>query len=143
MSQRETVELLTLVRADRRDVIEERWTPGTVTLLRLAAQLPETDRVLVNPAIKKRLCDSVTGDRSWLRRIRPWYGHAAHMHVHLRCPAGQSECIAQAEPPAGEGCDATLAWWFEQLDAPLAKPSKPTPPPPMPAACRAILSGAG
>ena len=142
-AQRETVDLPTLVRPDRHGVLEDRWSDATATLLRLAAQLPETDRVLVNPAIKQKLCQSVAGDRSWLRRIRPWYGHAAHMHIHLRCPAGQPECIAQPEPPAGDGCDTTLAWWFEQLDAPqAAKPAKPAPPPPMPAACRAILAAA-
>ena len=142
-SQRETVELATLVRPDRRFVLEDRWSPATATLLRLAAELPETDRVLVNPAIKRKLCDSVIGDRACLRRIRPWYGHAAHMHIHLRCPADQAECASQPPPPAGDGCDATLAWWFEQLDAPPAPPlEKPKPPPPMPAACRQIL-GAG
>ncbi len=141
-AERETVELPTLVRPDRRFVLEDRWSPATATLLRLAAELPDTDRVLVNPAIKRKLCDSVTGNRAWLRRIRPWYGHAAHMHIHLACPADQSECVSQPPPPAGDGCDATLAWWFEQLDAPPAPASeKPKPPPPMPAACRPILAG--
>ena len=139
-AQRETVELSSLVRPDRRDILQDRWSDATVTLLRLAAEMPETDRVLVNPAIKQKLCNSLGGDRAWLRRIRPWYGHAAHMHIHLRCPMDQPECIAQPDPPPGDGCDTTLAWWFNQLDVPPAPmPKNPAPPPPMPAACHAIL----
>jgi len=80
-ADQETVELPSLVRADQRGVEPSRWSPAVVTLLRLAAGLPGIDRVLVNPAIKRQLCSDVTGDRSWLRLIRPWYGHAAHMHL--------------------------------------------------------------
>jgi penicillin-insensitive murein DD-endopeptidase len=139
-SLRETVDLASLVRPDGRGVDTGVWTPQVVTLLHLAAGLPDVDRLLVNPAIKQQLCREVTGDRSWLRLIRPWYGHAAHMHIRFRCPAGQADCVQAAPPPAGDGCDATLQWWFDQLDLP-AKPSVPYHPPPLPAACRAILGG--
>lgn len=140
-AERETVELVSVVRPDRRDIRPERWNENIVTLLLLATQLPGVDRVLVNPAIKQQLCRSVTGDRSWLRYIRPWYGHAAHMHVHFRCPAGQASCVDIPPPPPGDSCDASLQWWFDQLDAPPAKPGRPKPPPPMPAACKAVLAG--
>jgi penicillin-insensitive murein DD-endopeptidase len=108
----------------------------------MATALPQVDRVLVNPAIKQALCRDVTGDRSWIRLIRPWYGHAAHMHIHFRCPADQPTCIDIPPPPAGDGCDATLAWWFEPHPA-TPGAGKPTRPAPLPAACRAILAGAG
>jgi penicillin-insensitive murein DD-endopeptidase len=104
----------------------------------MAAGLPEVDRVLVNPAIKQQLCREVSGDRAWLRLIRPWYGHAAHMHIRFRCPKGQADCVQAPPPPAGDGCDGTLQWWFDQLDVP-AKPGVPVKPPPLPAACRGIL----
>ncbi|HEY1413820.1 MAG TPA: penicillin-insensitive murein endopeptidase [Rhodopila sp.] len=139
-SARETVELHSLVRADGRGVDPEVWSPREIGLLRMAAALPEVDRILVNPAIKQQLCREVTGDRSWLHLIRPWYGHSAHMHIRFRCPVGQADCVQAAPPPAGDGCDATLQWWFDQLNAP-AKPSAPYKPPPAPAACKAILSG--
>ncbi len=132
----------TLVRPDGRGVDMNVWRPEHITLLKLAATEHGIDRVLVNPAIKRQLCQEVTGDRSWLRRIRPWYGHATHMHLHFRCPAGQTECVDQAPPPVGDGCDASLQWWFDQLD----KPSKPTAPPSkpkpviLPAACQAIMA---
>ena len=109
-------------------------------LLHIAADLPEVDRILVNPAIKRQLCREVSGDRTWLRLIRPWYGHAAHMHIRFRCPPGQPDCGQAPPPPAGDGGDATLQWWFDQLDVP-AKPAAPFKPPPAPAACREILRG--
>lgn len=140
-SERETFELTSLVRPDRRGVRLDKWNDDVVTLLRLATRLPHIDRVLVNPAIKKQLCDTVTGDRSWLHFIRPWYGHSAHMHLHFRCPAGQASCVDIPPQPAGDSCDGSLQWWFDQLDAPPAKPGPRKPPPPMPAECKAILAG--
>jgi len=140
MVRRDSIELASLVRPDRRGVDPAVWTPSVVTLLRLTAELPDVDRVLVNPAIKRQLCLSVGGDRSWLRLIRPWYGHAAHMHIRFRCPAGQPDCVQSPPPPPGDGCDATLQWWFDQLDAP-AKPAMPYQAPPLPAACKAIVEG--
>jgi penicillin-insensitive murein DD-endopeptidase len=139
---RESVELPSLVRPDERGIEPSRWSPAVIQLLHFAATLPGVDRVLVNPAIKRQLCDDVTGDRSWLRLIRPWWGHMAHMHVSFHCPAGQTDCTPLPPPPAGDGCDATLQWWFDQLGAP-PKPSAPHKPPPLPAACHAILGDAG
>ena len=117
--------------------------PEHVVLLKLATQLPLVDRVLVNAAIKKQLCDTVTGDRSWLHLVRPWYGHASHMHISFRCPAGQPECKNLPPPPADEDCGANLQWWFTRLDAkpgPAKPESKPPPPPKPPAACAAIMA---
>jgi len=138
-ARRESIELASMVRPDQRGIDPGTWTQGTVTLLRLAAGLPEVDRILVNPAIKRQLCQQVTGDRSWLRLIRPWYGHAAHMHIRFRCPEGQADCVQAPAPPEGDSCDATLQWWFDQLDVP-ARPAAPYTPPPEPAACKAILN---
>ena len=135
---REAIEPSSLVRPDGRTVDPQRWTTGQMMLLRLAAGLPSVDRVLVNPAIKRKLCEDVTGERAWLRLIRPWWGHASHMHIHFRCPADQPQCPAQAPPPPGDGCDASLQWWFDHPDPPPAVSAKPPVPPD---ACRAILDG--
>ena len=137
-AERETVELPSMVRPDQRGVAS-RWTAEQVTLLHLAASLPEVDRILINPAIKRQLCDEVRGDRAWLRLMRPWYGHAAHMHIRFRCPADQHDCVQAAPPPPGDGCDATLQWWFDQLDVP-PKSSPPYRPPPLPVACKAVMA---
>jgi penicillin-insensitive murein endopeptidase len=140
-AERESVELTSVVRPDRRGVDPARWTPDVAKLLRLAAGLPEVDRILINPAIKRQLCNEVQGDRSWLRLMRPWYGHAAHMHIRFRCPADQQDCIQAAPPPPGDGCDTTLQWWFDQLDNPPKPSGGPPPkPPPLPAACKAVMA---
>lgn len=138
-AERDALETPSLVSADRRGVEPGLWSSRHLTLIRLAAGLPGLDRLLVNPAIKQQLCREATGDRAWLRLVRPWYGHSAHMHLHFRCPAGQSECRDAAPPPPGEGCDATLQWWFDQLDVPPKPPGPPPAPPPLPLACSAIL----
>jgi penicillin-insensitive murein endopeptidase len=138
-AERETIEPPSLVQPDGRSVDPARWTSAHITLLHLAATLPGIDRVLVNPAVKRQLCIEADGDRSWLRRIRPWWGHASHMHIRFHCPAGQPDCVQAPPPPEGDGCDATLQWWFDQLDLPPKPPAPPPAPPPMPAACRTIL----
>jgi penicillin-insensitive murein endopeptidase len=139
---REAIEPASLVRPDGMAVDPALWRREHVTLLRLTAALPRIDRILVNPAIKRQLCAEVTGDRSWLHLIRPWWGHSAHMHIRWRCPDDQPACVQAPPPPAGEGCDASLQWWFDQLKAPprSAPPAAAPAPPALPAACRAILS---
>jgi len=115
----------TVVAADGR-AVRRHWRSGHAALLGEAARAPGVDRIFVHPAIKARLC-RVAGaeDRGWLRRIRPWWGHDAHFHVRLACPAGEAGCTGQAPLPPGDGCDETLAWWFtEEARAPAA-PARP------------------
>lgn len=142
LDAREQIEPPSLIRPDGKAVEPRLWRPEHATLLRLAATEPGVDRILVNAAIKRQLCLSVTGDRSWLQRVRPWFGHASHMHLHYACPAGQPECIDQPAVPQGDGCDATLQWWFDRLDAPPKppRPARPAKPVVLPLACRAIMA---
>jgi penicillin-insensitive murein endopeptidase len=128
-------------------VSPQRWGAPQEALLKHFAEDPRVDRIFVNPVIKRHLCQSVKGERGWLHRIRPWYGHAAHFHVRLACPAGDAGCEPQAPIPEGDGCGADLTWWFSP-EANQPAPSVPTPasPPPryspsMPAACKTILPG--
>ena len=83
-------------------------------LLRRAASYPEVERILVHPGIKKKLCDTVTGDRSWLRKVRPFWGHDYHFHIRIGCQPGSTGCKAQAATTPGDGCDKSLAWWFTE-----------------------------
>lgn len=106
-------------------VDSRRWTPTHAKLVMQAASYPEVERVFVNPAIKKKLCETWTGNRSLLGKVRPVYGHDEHFHVRMHCPPGSTTCKPQAEVAAGDGCDKSLAWWFTK--EPWAAPKKPDP----------------
>jgi penicillin-insensitive murein endopeptidase len=87
------------------------WTPKTIMLLATAAADPAVDRIFVNPAIKRMLCEGPTGKAPWTGRVRPWWGHHDHFHVRLKCPGGSPACAAQDTPP-DDGCGLSLDWWF-------------------------------
>ncbi len=133
-----------MLRADGKTVDPARFGKVEMELLRQAASRPEVERVLVNPALKRALCTHATGDRAWLRRVRPWWGHSAHFHVRLACPPGQDDCQPGPPVPAGDGCGPDLMWWFS-ADAVRAalerfRPKPPAPPKILPPACEAVLS---
>lgn len=138
---REAIEVPSVVRPDGLAVDPARFTGAHALLLRLAAGQPGVDRIFVHPAIKQALCQAHPG-AGWLRRIRPWRGHDSHIHIRLRCPADQPGCRDQAPPPPGDGCDASLAWWFtSEARQPPAPPAAPPPAvPSLPAACAAVLA---
>jgi penicillin-insensitive murein endopeptidase len=123
--------------------LSDAWGEDQRFLLESAARSPEVDRIFINPAIKQALCNQVRGDRSWLRKLRPWFGHDAHFHLRLRCPAGSPDCAPQSPIPAGDGCGADLAWWFsDEARSPFKKKGeKPEPRPTQPAACMGLLRG--
>ncbi len=144
MAARQTLEPLSMVLPDQNAIDPSRFGPGQVKLLRLAASDPVVDRIFVNPAIKQALCKGYgaagAGNHSWLHRIRPWYGHEAHFHVRLHCPAGSPLCQDQPPVPAGDGCDpAIFAWWRQELSKPKLVIPPPRIPPPLPAVCAALL----
>lgn len=112
-------------------------------LIYLAATDPRVERIFVAPGIKRSLCKVFKGnDRSWLSKLRPWFGHRAHMHVRLKCPQDSPECISQAPVPAGDGCGAELASWFEP-PKPTSGSSNPVPKKKkiLPYQCQAVLKG--
>jgi penicillin-insensitive murein endopeptidase len=119
------------------------WNKNAAALVRAAASDPAVDRIFVHPAVKRALCQGPRGP--WLARVRPWYGHQDHLHVRLRCPADSPACTAAQLLPAGEGCDASLNWWFsEDAQASGDKRAKEKPgetAPPMPSACEQLLGG--
>ena len=146
-NEREEMSAIMMVRADRLDIDPNAWTPNHLAVIRAAAQEPSVQRIFVNAAIKKALCREAKGDRNWLSKVRPMYGHDYHFHLRIKCPPGSSECESQPEPSADEGCSAgDLAYWFKDSTI-HPKPPKvpPKPKPPMtlaqlPAACRQILA---
>lgn len=112
--ERENMSAVSLIDPKTRRVIEKRWTPAHARLLKRAASYGEVERILVHPGIKKKLCDTVTGDRTWLRKIRPFWGHDYHFHIRIGCQPGSPDCKRQETVAAGEGCDKSLAWWFTE-----------------------------
>lgn len=142
--EREFMSATNVVRADGLDVDHAKWTPQHLALIRAAARQPEVERIFVNPAIKKAICAEATGDRSWLTKVRPMYGHNYHFHVRITCPEGETACQDQDPVPPGDGCDASLAHWFKDAILhpklnPDAKPRAPITMAQLPDLCRRVL----
>lgn len=144
VEERETIGAISMLRPGTRTIDPAVFGAPQVALIRQAALLEPVERIFVHPAIKQAMCKAAGTERGWLAKLRPWWGHDAHVHLRLRCPAGQPGCRPQDPPPPGDGCDdADLAWWLS--DEPWAKPTKPLPPPEpllladLPAACREVL----
>mgnify|MGYP001766069133 CR=1 FL=1 len=141
-NERETISAVSMVDMANRELDRTKWTETRAKLLREAARDGRVERIFVNPPIKKALCDWAGGDRAWLAKVRPWYGHNYHFHVRIACPPGSEGCRDQDPVPAGDGCGADLAWW---LGPEPWRPSPPSPPRPpleladLPEACREVL----
>ena len=147
-NEREEMSAVMMVRADRLDIDPNAWTPTHLNVIRAAAQEPTVQRIFVNAAIKKALCREAKGDRSWLSKVRPMYGHDYHFHIRIKCPPGNgSDCEGQTDPGHGDGCSAgDLAFWFKDSiihPKPPKVPPKPRPPmtlAQLPAACKQVLA---
>src|ERR1700760_5100720 len=148
-NEREEMSAVMMVRNDRLDIDPKVFTPGHLAVIRDAALEPAVQRIFVNAAIKKALCREAKGDKSWLEKVRPWWGHDYHFHIRMRCPPGAAECHGQKDQEGGEGCKPSdFAYWFK--DSVLhPKPEPPKPPPTiydgiklaqMPAGCKTVLN---
>ncbi len=126
--EREEMSATMVVAKSRTDVDPNIWTPAHAAIIKAAAENPKVERIFVNAAIKKALCRSTDTDRTWLRKVRPMWGHDYHFHIRMSCPAGSPDCRAQDAVPAGDGCGKALDWWFRDA---IIKP-KPAPPKPKP-----------
>lgn len=131
---------LDMVAANNREVSKS-FTRKQALLLQLAASAPEVERIFVHPAIKQALCVQTRGDRQWLRKIRPWFGHRAHFHVRLNCPSGSHDCQSQKPIPYGDGCGSELQSWFQGPTEVTANP-KANPLPELPDRCMQLLNHA-
>ncbi|MBV9346569.1 MAG: penicillin-insensitive murein endopeptidase [Pseudolabrys sp.] len=145
--EREETSANNLVAESWKEINPKEYTPQHMAFVKAATEFPEVDRILINAAIKKKMCETATGDRRWLGKIRPWYGHHDHIHVRLKCPAGQTQCKGMASPPPdAEGCtDADFKFWFTKAlepKKPSTKPPKPLMLKDYPPACKAVLAAA-
>lgn len=122
------------------------WTRAHHEIIKAAAKDPRIDRIFVFPGAKVRMCQDETGDKSWLRKVRPWWGHHYHFHVRLKCPANSASCVAQEAPPPGDGCADAQDWVSNILNPPPPDPTAPKPKPrreltmaDLPGQCVAVL----
>ncbi len=83
-----------------------------IKMIKYFAQDQSVERIFINPAFKKKLCQDqkLTADEQ--HKLRAWWGHDDHIHVRLRCPLDSPLCISQKPIPAGDGCGEELNWWF-------------------------------
>jgi penicillin-insensitive murein endopeptidase len=143
--ERELMSATMAVRDDRLDIDPHVWTHAHTEIIRAAAEDSGVERIFVNAAIKKALCREAGSDRTWLAKVRPWWGHDYHFHVRIVCPKDSPQCEPQPPPESGEGCGHDLDYWFSDavLHPPApTEPAKPKPGPTLanlPAACRQVL----
>ena len=137
--ERETIEATSMLGEDGLTVNRSVWTDSHLKILRRAASYADVERIFVHPAIKQVLCSTATGDRGWLTKVRPYWGHYYHFHVRMTCPQGSSECTPQKAVPGDDGCGKEVEDWLKHLanikpePAPLPLPgavtiAKPAPP---------------
>lgn len=146
LHEREALSAVSMISSDGLTTTGQ-WTADQVELLRAAALNPKVERIFVNAAIKKELCQTVLFDRGWLAKIRPWWGHDHHFHVRLACPKSNLNCSSQMPPPASEECDKGLAWWFsndakQALEEQKKQPRKVITMSDLPQECAAVYSRA-
>ena len=147
--QREDISAVSMRRAEGA-YTNSKWGDFQRTIVKAAAQDPRVERIFIFPGAKVAMCDAETGNRDYLRKIRPWYGHHYHFHVRMKCPRGAQGCVAQDPVPAGDGCEDARQWVRNILNPPPAKPRDPNAPAPqkkreltmadLPQACQAVLA---
>ncbi len=144
IKSRESFEFDSVLSSDQKAVDPKKWDDTILDALRLTAEMPEVERILVHPVIKKELCQKRKHE-DWFAKIRPWWKHDNHFHVRLKCPADSKTCVAQDPPPAEIGCDgAAFEWWFSEeaelmRKGKIKKPAGKTQTPAYPPECRDIL----
>jgi len=154
--EREDLQATWMVAPDRISVDANVWSDAQVRLLKRAASYAEVERIFVNPAIKKALCDAVPkdADRAWLHKVRAYWGHASHFHMRIGCPKDSSGCVSQPALPNDDGCGQELSSWLAELKKPAKPEPSPAPSAPtpsrrgitldqLPADCRMVLDGGG
>ncbi len=147
-AQRESISSVSMQRAEGA-YVNSSWTRAHHEIIKAAAEDPRVERIFVFAGAKVQMCDDEKGNRDYLRKIRPWYGHHFHFHVRLSCPKGARGCTNQTPPPAGDGCADAREWQKNILNPPKAKPRDPDAPDPvpkrelvladLPAQCQAVL----
>jgi penicillin-insensitive murein endopeptidase len=126
-NQRENISSISLRRASGA-FVNNNWSRAHHRIIREAARDPRVARIFVFPGAKVQMCNDETGNRAYLRKIRPWFGHHYHFHVRLSCPRGMRGCVNQDPPPRGDGCADAQQWVNNILNPPPPDPNAPKTP---------------
>lgn len=126
--QREEISSISMRRANGA-YVNDQWTKQHHNIIKAAASDPRTARIFVFPGAKVQMCKDENGDRAWLNKVRPWWGHHYHFHVRLSCPVGATNCKNQVPPPPGDGCKDAERWVRDILNPPPPNPNAPKPKP--------------
>ncbi len=128
---RENISSISLRRANGA-FVNDNWSRAHYRIIKQAAKDRRTARIFVFPGAKVQMCKDETGNRAYLRKIRPWFGHHYHFHVRLSCPRGARGCINQDPPPPGDGCAEAQEWVNNIINPQPPKPRDPNAPKPPP-----------
>ena len=138
--EREEMSAVNMVTDDGLSVDRAHWSEAQAGIIKAAAEEPQVERIFVNAAIKKALCEIHRGE-PWMNKVRAYWGHNYHFHIRIKCPSDEATCEPQDPLAPGDGCDRSLAWWFTD-EALHPGPSKPKPPITMaqlPPECRTVV----
>ena len=118
--EREEIQATTMLDKTSLAVDPKVFTPAHVAIIKRAASYPQVERIFVNPAIKKALCEAAGKDRAWLGKVRPIWGHNYHFHIRIGCPNGG--CQVQPAVSGDDGCGKEVTNWLKTIEASLKKP---------------------
>ena len=131
-TERENISSKTVRSKDQKSV-NSNWTPSHMEVIKAAASDPAVDRIFITAPAKIWMCKNAKGNRKWLQKVRPFWGHHYHFHVRLKCPKGSKTCKKQTPTvrqlsKSATGCDKDLNWWvtaaFDPPDTSAPKPPK-------------------
>ncbi len=123
------------VRAKSHRTVNNNWTHDHMKVIKAAASDPAVDRIFITAPAKVWMCKNARGNKKWLQKVRPFWGHHYHFHVRMKCPAGSTGCKTQTPTVKqlsknATGCDSDLNWWVTTaLEPPDPNAPKPKPRP--------------
>ena len=128
-------------------MVNNQWSKTHHKIIRAISKDDNVARIFIFPGAKVKMCRDEKGNRDWLRKVRPWWGHIYHFHVRINCPEGAEGCRSQFPPPSGDGCLEAEDWVKKIFNPPPLKRSRPKVQPraeillsDLPKACSEILT---
>jgi penicillin-insensitive murein endopeptidase len=95
--EREEMSAVDMVAENGLTVDRSQWSEAQAGVIKAAAEEPEVDRIFVNAAIKKALCETHRGE-TWMNRVRPYWGHNRRDRLRAAGPSaggGRLRQVAQ------------------------------------------------